>query len=374
MRFAAFLVVFLIATLSWSQATNLGTFNCQPSFVANLSSPYNETSGLVFLNDTILSINDSGNTAQLHAMRASDGQHLMSWSLTNAVNEDWEALTQSESQLYIADIGDNMGNRVARTIYMLPKSQLTSATNVLSVQQLYFQFADQPSTGLQMNAHNFDCEALFYWQDSLHLFTKNWENLWTKHYVLPASWQDTIQVLPRDSFYVDGLVTDAAIDPSTQVLYLLGYKKEQTGLYSSFMYRFNNNQGSPVFESAYQRFELGSTLTLAQTEGICLTGSETGFISGEQISSIITIAPKLHRFDLNAIAVLDPPTKPLIYFNNHFLYIPQELLPDYQLVDTNGKVAISWVSSKNHQDLGGLKPGTYFLIGPNYRRTWVKLN
>lgn len=307
-------------------------------------------------------------------MRASDGQHLMSWSLTNAVNEDWEALTQSESQLYIADIGDNMGNRVARTIYMLPKSQLTSTTNALSVQQLYFQFADQPSAGLQMNAHNFDCEALFYWQDSLHLFTKNWENLWTKHYVLPASWQDTIQVLPRDSFYVDGLVTDAAIDLSTQVFYLLGYKKEQTGLFSSFMYRFNNNQGSSVFESAYQRIELGSTLTLAQTEGICLTGSGTGFISGEQISSIITIAPKLHRFDLNAIAELDLPTKPLIYFNNHFLYIPQELLPDYQLVDTNGKVAISWVSSKNHQDLGSLKPGTYFLIGPNYSRTWVKLN
>lgn len=48
MRFAAFLVVFLIATLSWSQATNLGTFNCQPGFVAHLSSPITKPLGWFF--------------------------------------------------------------------------------------------------------------------------------------------------------------------------------------------------------------------------------------------------------------------------------------------------------------------------------------
>ncbi|MBM3916776.1 MAG: hypothetical protein FJ349_04075 [Sphingomonadales bacterium] len=44
------------------------------------------------------------------------------------------------------------------------------------------------------------------------------------------------------------------------------------------------------------------------------------------------------------------------------------------MIDTSGRVAINRTQNKNHQDLSKLLPGTYFLVGPNFSRTWVKAN
>lgn len=371
-RVLGFFSIFL-SFLGLAQGLDLGTSTYSPVFVANLGSPYNETSGLVYVNDTIFSINDSGNTPSVHAFRVSDGAHLHSWTVSNAQNHDWEALTQSATHLFIADVGNNIGNRSSMDIYRIPKVELNTNSGMLLAQKQTFKFGDLPATGLQVNAHNFDCEAIFYWQDSLHLFSKNWENLWTKHYVLPSIWQDTLLVSPRDSFYVNGLVTDAAIDPVQQMVYLLGYKKELSGLYSTFMYRFNN-QANLFLDGDYQRVELGSTLNLAQTEGICISGAASGYLSGEQIVSLITIAPKLHRFDLSSLADFSTIENSAIYFHNHTLYIPHEFLSEFQLLDTSGRIAIDWQLGKNQQDLSKLKPGTYFLRGPHLSRTWVKTN
>ena len=373
MRHSLGLLLFFSPIFGLAQGIDLGTINYEPTFVANLSAPYNESSGLVFLNDTIYSINDSGNTPAVHALLSSDGSHVHSWTVANAQNLDWEAMTQNSAHLFIADVGNNMGTRTALDIYVIPKEELNTTNTLLSSQKQSFKLAGQPTTGLQMNAHNFDCEALFYWQDSLHLFTKNWENLWTKHYVLPTSWQDTLVVSAQDSFDVNGLITDAAIDSVLHQMYLLGYKKEPSGLYSAFMYRFAS-QSSSFFEGDYQRIELGSTLTLAQTEGICVSGGAQGFISGEKITSILTIAPKLHQFDFSTLTSGPTLDAPAIYFHEHILYIPKDLLKEFKLIDTSGRNVIDWQLGKNHQDLGHLKPGSYFLIGPNYRRTWVKTN
>lgn len=368
----AFVSVFLMHILH-AQGIDLGTISYSPLFVANLSNLNNETSGLAFFNDTILSINDSGNEPALHALRSTDGQHLQSWLIDNALNLDWEALALSQTAVFIGDIGNNAGNRSTLDIYRVDRADMLPTNASISAQKLTFKFADQPSISLPINAHNYDSEALFFWQDSLHLLSKNWQNLWTRHYVLPSNWQDTLVLSPRDSFYVNGLVTDAAIDEVSNYIYLLGYKKEQSGLYSSFMYRFLNTNNL-FFGSDYQRVELGSTLNLAQTEGLCMSGAHKGFITGEQIVSLIAIAPKLHFFDFNTVGLTTTLEKPRIYFHAFYVYIPSALLPDYKLVDTSGRIAIAWQLGKNYQDLTNLKPGTYWLIGPNYRRTWIKSN
>lgn len=370
-----FLVAFFqaLCAVFLAQGLDLGTIAYTPNFVANLPTQSNETSGLVFANDTLFSINDSGNQPQLQALSPSNGQLVTEWQFNNALNIDWEAITLTPSAFIIGDIGNNMGNRHTFELYRLDRSQLSPANGLLNVQKQCFQWADQPLGSLPANAHNYDAEAMFYWQDSLHILSKNWQNLWTRHYVLPLVWQDTLVVQARDSFFVNGLITDAVYDPQTNILFALGYKKEASGLYSSFMYRFialTNN----LFAANYQRIELGSTLTLAQTEGICLTGPQAGFISGEQIVSVITIAPKLHAFDLTNPVQIANHEAPDIYFNGTILYIPQQFLSTFQLIDTSGRVAIIWTQNKNHQDLSNLLPGTYFLVGPNFSRTWVKTN
>ncbi|MDP4596626.1 MAG: hypothetical protein NWS92_06605 [Crocinitomicaceae bacterium] len=373
MKTGAVIVFVFLFRMLHGQGLDLGTISYAPTLVANLSQVYNETSGLAYYNDTVLSINDSGNEPVLHAMHRLDGQHLQSWPIANAINLDWEALALSPTSVFIGDVGNNMGNRSTLTIYRIDRSALLPTTSALAAQKLNFKYADQPVGTLPVNAHNYDCEAMFYWQDSLHLLSKNWQNLWTRHYVLPTNWQDTLVVSPRDSFYVNGLVTDASLDVQTNQIFLLGYKKEQSGLYSSFMYRFLNSNNL-FFGSDYQRIELGSTLSLAQTEGLCMSGANKGFITGEQIVSVITIAPKLHAFDLNIVGLSASWEKPSIYFHGNTLYIPSVLLPEYKLVDTSGRLVVEWQLGKNHQDLTNLKPGTYLLIGPHYRRTWVKTN
>lgn len=296
MKSASFLVFVCLLRFTHAQGLDLGTISHAPSLVANLCQNYNETSGLAFYKDTILSINDSGNEPILHALRSSDAQHLQSWPIANALNLDWEAIALSATNVFIGDVGNNMGKRTTLAIYRLDRSLLLPSTTALTAQKLNFKFADQPAVPLPANAHNYDCEAMFFWQDSLHLLSKNWQNLWTRHYVLPTNWQDTLVVSPRDSFYVNGLVTDAAMDVQTNQIYFLGYKKELSGLYSAFMYRFSNNNDL-FLGSDFQRIELGSALSLAQTEGLCMSGANKGFITGEQIVSVITIAPKLHSFD-----------------------------------------------------------------------------
>jgi hypothetical protein len=292
-----FCLVFLcLLRFTHAQGLDLGTISYSPSLVANLGQLNNETSGLAYYNDTILSINDSGNDPTVHALRSTDGQHLQSWPIANALNLDWEAIALSPTKVFIGDVGNNMGNRTTLDIYWLDRALLLPSTTALTAQKLTFKYADQPAGPLPANAHNSDCEAMFFWQDSLHLLSKNWQNLWTRHYVLPINWQDTLVVSPRDSFYVNGLVTDAAMDLQTNQIFLLGYKKEQSGLYSAFMYRFSNNNDL-FLGSDYQRIELGSTLSLAQTEGLCMSGANKGYITGEQIVSVLTIAPKLHSFD-----------------------------------------------------------------------------
>ena len=373
MKFFFAVGVFACHVVVLAQGLDLGATSYAPSFVANLASQCDETSGLVFTNDTIFTINDSGNQPKVQALSAVNGQLLAEWSLTNAVNKDWEALALSPQQMFVGDIGNNMGNRSIYELYRFERNQLSVMNTTINVQKLVFKFADQPAGAFPANAHNYDAEAMFFWQDSLHILSKNWQNLWTRHYVLPTNWQDTLVVEPRDSFYVNGLVTDAVFDGSSNQVFMLGYKKESTGLYSSFMYRLIGvDQG--LFAGNFQRIELGSTLTLAQTEGICVSGPQAGFISGEQIVSVITIAPKLHAFDLTDLVQIADKEPLDIYFNGTILYIPQQFLSTFQLIDTSGRVAINWTQNKNHQDLSKLLPGTYFLIGPNFRRTWVKTN
>ena len=357
----------------FSQGLDLGTLNYSPIFVANLSNINAETSGLVYINDTLFSINDSGNQPVINAFKSIDGQHLASWLIQDASNIDWEALALSPDHFFIGDIGNNAGTRTTFDIYMFPREAILSGNTTLVAQKRTFQFADQPNVPLSLNDHDYDCEAMFFWQDSLHLLTKNWQNLWTRHYVIPTEWQDTIVVSPRDSFNVNGLITDATLDASTGNIYLLGYKKELSGLYSSFMYRFENTNGS-FFNSDYRRIELGSTLNLGQTEGLCFGDANKGWISGEQINSIITISPKLHSFDFNELLHTTKLPSRMIYFHENILYIPTQFLKEYALIDTSGRRAIEWKKNKSEQELSSLRPGIYYLVGPNFHQTWVKSN
>jgi hypothetical protein len=318
--------------------------NFSPVLITDLPANLAENSGMTFLNNLIYSINDGGNATILNEL-SQNGSLIRDIHIDSAQNVDWEAITASETELFIGDFGNNSGTRTNLKIYRINKNDVIQNDTVNST-FIQFYYPDQTNFNTQLNNNNFDCEAFIYFQDSLHLFTKGWANLYTKHYIVPLNNTEPVAAILKDSLFVDGLITDASIDSQSGNLVLLGYKNNGSNFYTSFVYLLFDFPNNQFFEGNKRRIEIGNMLTLSQTEGIAWKNQFSGFISSEQItSSFLTIQPKLFEFDFNSylvndtlglFALQDP--KILIYPNPTNSYVNVEIEGD--LVSSDCKVFI----------------------------------
>jgi hypothetical protein len=189
------------------------------SKIGRLPDVANESSGLALnrSRNSLWTHNDSGGKPELYEINY-EGQLLSTRAVPHAVNKDWEDLAQSpDGTLYIGDMGNNDNLRHDLTIYSLLPEGTSGAP-------ITFRYADQkdfPPRVLQ-----FDCEAFFYYQDSLYLFSKNRQGseASVKLYKVPARGGDyTLPVM--DSLAVNRPVTAADINPSGTTFALLTYGK-----------------------------------------------------------------------------------------------------------------------------------------------------
>jgi len=286
------------------------------SLINNLNDQVQETSGLIRTGNFLYTFNDSGSNTNIHELDTA-GTVLRSIVVTGATNVDWEAITCNSTHVFIGDFGNNSGNRQNLCVYRFSKSDLIQDTIV--TEKLPFFWSDQFQFMAQPNAHDFDCEAFLAREDSLVLFSKNWLNLYTRRYVLPVYWNDTIAAILRDSFFVDGLITDASLSPDQSRTFLLGYKNNGNNFYTSFIWNLWDYSNGQVFSGNKRRIEIGNVLSVSQTEGIALISNQSGYVSSEKVVSFVTLAPKLFKFNFEA------------YFNN--LNIPK-ILPQsmYELI------------------------------------------
>lgn len=286
------------------------------SLINNLNDQVQETSGLIRTGNFLYTFNDSGSNTNIHELDTA-GTVLRSIVVTGATNVDWEAITCNSTHVFIGDFGNNSGNRQNLCVYRFSKSDLIQDTIV--TEKLPFFWSDQFQFMAQPNAHDFDCEAFLAREDSLVLFSKNWLNLYTRRYVLPVYWNDTIAAILRDSFFVDGLITDASLSPDQSRTFLLGYKNNGNNFYTSFIWNLWDYSNGQVFSGNKRRIEIGNVLNVSQTEGIALISNQSGYVSSEKVVSFVTLAPKLFKFNFEA------------YFNN--LNIPK-ILPQsmYELI------------------------------------------
>lgn len=286
------------------------------SLINNLNDQVQETSGLIRTGNFLYTFNDSGSNTNIHELDTS-GTVLRSIVVTGATNVDWEAITCNSTHVFIGDFGNNSGNRQNLCVYRFSKSDLIQDTIV--AEKLPFFWSDQFQFMAQPNAHDFDCEAFLAREDSLVLFSKNWLNLYTRRYVLPVYWNDTIAAFLRDSFFVDGLITDASLSPDQSRTFLLGYKNNGNNFYTSFIWNLWDYPNGQVFSGNKRRIEIGNVLNVSQTEGLALISNQSGYVSSEKVVSFVTLAPKLFKFNFEA------------YFNN--LNIPK-ILPQsmYELI------------------------------------------
>lgn len=190
--------------------------------IAILDPVLNESSGLLWLNNKVITHNDSGNEPALYELDTLTGLITRKITVGNASNQDWEDLTADANFIYIADFGNNVGNRTDLKIYRVSQNDYWNTLNdTIFADTIRFNYADQLDFSNQAYATNFDCEAISVIGDSLYLFTKNWLNHETNIYVLPILPGD-YSAMRRDSLPVQGLITSADFNVHSNRLVLCG--------------------------------------------------------------------------------------------------------------------------------------------------------
>lgn len=188
-----------------------------------------EVSGMTRMpNGDLWLLNDSRNPAHLYRFEPISKQLLEVRQLP-LKNMDWEDLTHDPAgNLYIGDFGNNGNRRRNLRIY-----RYNPATHALD--SILFRYPDQTAFPPErVEDWNFNCEAMVFFQDSLHLFSKNSfkGNFYTKHYVLPAKPGGEYVAEFRNSIRLKNrVVTGAALSQDGKVFALTGYiMRRQLGI------------------------------------------------------------------------------------------------------------------------------------------------
>ena len=264
--------------------------------LTGLSTPLlDESSGLSVINGQLWTHIDNTN-ASVFRIDSLSNSVLQTVLINASINTDWEDLATNDDFLFVGDFGNNYGNRTNLHILRIAKNDLSASATNVNADVINFQYADQTTFTSQLNANSFDCEAFFFYNDSLHLFTKDWVKKITKHYIVPAI-PGTYTATLVDSFYVNGLITSAAIQ-SDGVITLLGY--DNTGLAPCFIWMLYDYQPGHFFSGNKRMFTLGSAATLGQVEGIDFLGNNYGYITNERFQQLIfNVPPQLKSFNLS---------------------------------------------------------------------------
>ena len=277
--------ILIITSLSLYAQTKIDTLDIENYQIKTIkiSEKLDEISSLEILDGFYWGQNDSGGEPELYKINPETGKIVQTVKITNAESRDWEELAVSDQYFFIGDFGNNNGNRKDLAVYYFPISALNSTNETISVEveKINFTYPEQKDFNPGNRKTNFDCEAMFYYNGKLHLFTKEWTNLKTTHYTLEVK-SGTQQAKKVETFKTNYLVTGATIDThpisNTQGFYLIGYTPDGFGFISGFSLPKNGN-GS-LFSSKSNQFNLplGFTAQVGQIEGIAIKPDKPSII------------------------------------------------------------------------------------------------
>lgn len=354
------------------------TTNYSLQQIAILPTQILETSGLAFFDNQLWTHNDAGNEDKIYQIDTTDGSILNTVIIANSNNEDWEDLAEDDTHLYIGDFGNNDGDRMDLKIYKVLKSQL--ASGIATAEVIEFSFSDQVDFTPSNNNTDYDCEAFFFHNDSLHLFSKNWIDQQTRHYVMPSEPGDYVAQL-RETMNVQGLITGADISDDG-VVGLIGYNFSGVNI-AWFCFDY---QGTNFFSGNKRKISLGLALANSQTEAITFRDGGYGYVSSEQFASLDAKLLSFHSeqwtngmiTSLNEIEKKMPfKVFPNPFFENVNILLEKEGEFEISLFDMHGKL----IKRGNHSGRGVLnwdvnalllENGFYFLEVRNERNIWRK--
>jgi len=341
-----------------------------------------ETSGLLFFDSKIITHNDSGNQPNLYEIDSLTGNLLRVVHVNNATNIDWEDITEDENHIYIADIGNNNGNRTDLKIYKILKSDFKNSASI-SADIISFSYEDQTNFDSKPNGSNFDAESIVVYNNSILIFTKNWNDLKTNVYKTPLITGNYLAT-KVSSANVDGLITGGVYNDDR--FFLTGYN---ASLIPFLIYISPNRKpGEDIFFSGFNKISLENELGQgSQLEGITnigLTGNY--YISREHFTTTINgnqydFTQKLYEFQdatspllsldeskLAKIIISPIPATNKIKINTSLPFLNLEIYNSL-----GKKMDIPLIDTLKELDISNLEKGVYILkIQSNNNKSVVR--
>ena len=258
MKKILYLFIFFVSNLSFSQLI---------LEEINLPKIINETSGLEYHDDHLITFNDSGNDPVLFYLNLK-GEIIKTRNIQNIKNNDWEDIAMDDEYLYVADMGNNYDTRKNLSIIKIPKNQ-----NLDSFELINFSYPEQKSFNYR-KLSMFDAEGLISIDDYLLIFTKNRAKKITDIYRLPKT-PGTYNAIKIGSIKTESIVTGADFDKSNNLLALtstISFNEYYLLIIENFSIENKDNHNIKMYE-----IPVGKT----QVEGIKIIDSSTYWLSSE---------------------------------------------------------------------------------------------
>lgn len=302
------------ATINDGSCTYNVTAYTPPVKVNPLNSLLEESSGLQMMGNYLWSFNDSRGGATLYRIDTLTNAILQTVTLLGAQNIDWEDMSYDGRYVYLGDIGNNAnGARADLKIYKFPFDAIPDhvafpsasiAANL--VQRINFSYSNQPLPlqPVAANTTKFDCEAMVVDGGKIHLFTKNWVDNNTTHYLIADTTAGTYVATPVETLATGYLVTAADKIPGQDVIALLGY--QNAGTANHFMHLLSAYSAGNYFNGNKRRIDLPDVLYMGQSEALTFRNGLYGYISNEKFvrtifTTTITVNQQLHSFAISGL-------------------------------------------------------------------------
>jgi len=324
--------------------------------VTSLDNLIEETSGLIFVDSRLITHNDSGGEASLYEINLTNGNVSRTVAIKDASNIDWEDICDDENYIYIADFGNNNGNRTNLKIYKVLKSAYLS-TNEVTAEVINFAYADQTDFTSAPQATDFDAEAIISFGNDLYIFTKNWLNKQTNIYKVSKT-PGTYQVDKVDNFDAQGLVTGGSYNPSSGKIVLTGYSG-----FTAFMIELTGFSDGKFSNGLIDKYNLQVPLTYSvQIEGVTYFNENDYYLSAEKNAfgkaslysvNAKTLSVGIH--ELSSESIYPNPVKDFLTINS------QVDLEKVEVYDYLGKKVLEDHSNDKTIEVQHLNDGVYVL-------------
>ena len=235
----------------------------------------NETSGLEILNEVFITHNDSGGEPSLYFFNLNgeiiNSIKLEEESFWEIYNNDWEDITADEDYIFIADTGNNFGNRDNLNIIKVKINDFTIDGKIditYKDQDTFFSLFPRPK-------HKYDAEALFLIDDKIAILSKDRSNLFTDLYLISKE-SDLNQVLESKITYdVNSLVTGGDYNEKLRLLTLVSYNSNG----DQFLILFEDFDLQNLAKKKFRKFKI--PIEKAQIEAIKIIDKTTFWVTSE---------------------------------------------------------------------------------------------